>query len=80
MINTDQKTTYFTPEDFKLFKKICRFISFCELDQKASILNEILMLTPILAFNRETKSLDSVSSVTLYGEAIQLNLGELPHP
>lgn len=78
-MNEKKKITYFDPDDFKTFKETCSFIALCDVAQKASILNEILMLTPIVAFNTATKSLDSVCAVSVNGDAIQLNLGECPH-
>ena len=79
MPNEEQKITYFEPEEFEVFKFFCGFIAKCNTDQRASIVNEILMFNPILAFNRETKGLDSVCTVSVNGDAIQLNLGECPH-
>ncbi len=70
------ETTYFTAGMLKRFVKTCEFIAVCDVQQRATILNEILMLTPIMSFDITNKTLIDVESVCVNGDAIQLNLEE----
>ena len=70
------ETTYFNNEDIKQFIRTCAFISACSVQQRAAILNEILMLNQILAWDINNKTLIDVESVSVNGSAIQLNLEE----
>ena len=70
------QTTYFNTEEIKQFIKTCAFIAECSVEQRASILNEILMLNQILAWDINNKTLIAVESVSVNGSAIQLNLEE----
>lgn len=60
-------------ESYRL-RYIMRFLDDCSLNAKALIQNEILMVTPIMCWNENTKSLERVDSVNVNGSSIQLNL------
>lgn len=79
MANKIKKITYFDTDELENFRLTCKFIAQCDVNQRACIVNEVLMLNPIVVFNREIKSLDSVCTVGVNGDAIQLNLGDSPH-
>ena len=66
----------FTKEDLITFKAACELIARCDINQAGAFVNEVLMIHPFLAWNQTTKSLDSIESVSINGDAIQLNIEE----
>lgn len=66
----------FTKKDMTIFRKTCELIERCDAEQAGAIVNEVLMIHSILAFNPVTKHLDIVESVCMNGDAIQLNIEE----
>lgn len=66
----------FTKEDLITFKAACELITRCDINQAGAFVNEVLMIHPMLAWNQTTKSLDSIESVSINGDAIQLNIEE----
>ena len=59
------------------YAKMCFLIADMTLEERALVVNEVLMLTPMLAWNINTKSLEKIESVSVNGECIQLNIEEL---
>lgn len=57
--------------------KVLAFIFTCTEEEACLIVNEVLMMRPIMAFDRVRSSVDEVESVCLNGQAIQLNLAPI---
>lgn len=66
----------FTKEDLITFKAACELIARCDINQAGAFVNEVLMIHPMLAWNPTTKHLDSIDSIYISGDAIQLNIEE----
>ncbi len=66
----------FDTEDMKTFIKACELIARCDINQAGAFVNEVLMIHPMLAWNPTTKHLDSIDSISINGDAIQVNIEE----
>jgi hypothetical protein len=57
------------------FAAVCRFIDECDYEEVAHLLEEIRCCHDnLFAWNRDTKLLAKIESVSVNGEAIQLNI------
>lgn len=65
-----------TETELREFRDMCFYIYKSRIELAALIVNEVLMVHPILVFNPGSRSLDKVESVCTNVGAIQLNLEE----
>ncbi len=75
-MKSEETAVVLSPEDFKLLKQVSRFLEDCTVEQAAIIVNEVLMLHPMMAWNPVTKLMIDIESVNVNGQVIQLNIEE----
>lgn len=60
----------------QLFKAVMRYIAAANPETLAKIVNEVLMLNHMIVFDRATRTMKDVESISLNDDAIQINVEE----
>lgn len=60
--------------ELNIFKQICDIIAKWDVYKAAAIVNEILMIHDMIAWDINTKAMTEIESVSINGSYIQLNL------
>lgn len=56
------------------YLRVMDFIADASIEDAENIVNEVLMFHSMLTWNHDTKSLDSIESITINSDCIQINI------
>lgn len=65
---------YIPPVLIKKFKTACQFIAEASIEQRACLLNELMMFNDFMAWNSESKQLLRIENIAINGDCFQLNI------
>ena len=65
---------YMSPVLIEKFKIACQFIAEASIEQRACLLNEIMIFNDFMAWNAESKQLLNIENIAINGDCFQLNI------
>lgn len=65
---------YIPPALIEKFKIACEFVQDASIEQRACLLNEIMLFNSFIAFDEDAKTLRDIRGISINGDCFQLNI------